>query len=199
MQCGVLKQWKKDFGFIEVASGERYFVHISVLKRGGIRQARLGSTLYFTLGKDQEGRSRAVTAALDPAQLAAKQERKIIKRPVKSKSRYDWIDYLVLILLPVALLLGLISPLGGSLLAAVGLLSVATYLLYALDKHRANQGTWRIPESTLHALATLGGWPGAWLAQQQFRHKTQKAVFRFGFVISIVLNVAVLGYLVLLS
>jgi uncharacterized membrane protein YsdA (DUF1294 family) len=30
----------------------------------------------------------------------------------------------------------------------------------------------------LHLLALLGGWPGAVLGQQLFRHKTKKVVFR---------------------
>ena len=36
------------------------------------------------------------------------------------------------------------------------------------------QGAWRIREGTLHLVEALGGWPGAFLAQQTMRHKTVK-------------------------
>lgn len=38
-----------------------------------------------------------------------------------------------------------------------------------------------------------GGWPGAILGQQCFRHKTQKQPFRTWFFISVALNVAALA------
>ncbi|WP_269524655.1 DUF1294 domain-containing protein [Coraliomargarita parva] len=63
--------------------------------------------------------------------------------------------------------------LAGYLLA----ISLITYLLYALDKRRAKTGGWRTPEATLHLLEAMGGWIAAFLAQQQFRHKTSKRPF----------------------
>ncbi len=39
----------------------------------------------------------------------------------------------------------------------------------------------------------VGGWPGAILGQQCFRHKTQKQPFRTWFFISVALNVAALA------
>src|SRR3546814_16638625 len=65
-------------------------------------------------------------------------------------------------------------------IAYVGL-SFLSYLMYWLDKEAAQGGARRIPESTLHLVDLLGGWPGALIAQQQFRHKTVKASFRFAF------------------
>ncbi|PLK87111.1 DUF1294 domain-containing protein, partial [Klebsiella pneumoniae] len=38
-----------------------------------------------------------------------------------------------------------------------------------------------------------GGWPGAILGQQCFRHKTQKQPFRRWFFVSVALNVAALA------
>ena len=43
---------------------------------------------------------------------------------------------------------------------------------------KAQLGAWRTQESTLHMLALTGGWPGAALAQQIFRHKSSKKTFR---------------------
>ncbi|PVW75206.1 DUF1294 domain-containing protein, partial [Klebsiella pneumoniae] len=42
-------------------------------------------------------------------------------------------------------------------------------------------------------LGLAGGWPGAILGQQCFRHKTQKQPFRTRFFISVALNVAALA------
>ena len=66
--------------------------------------------------------------------------------------------------------------------------SFAAILVYAKDKYAAKRGTQRTPESTLHILALLGGWPGAILAQQKFRHKTRKLSFRIPFWTTVILN-----------
>lgn len=60
-------------------------------------------------------------------------------------------------------------------------ISLFTYYLYWLDKRRAQRNEWRIPEANLHLLALAGGWPGAFVAQYQFRHKTKKVAFLWVF------------------
>lgn len=59
--------------------------------------------------------------------------------------------------------------------------SGVAYTLYAVDKRRARSSGWRIPEVNLHLLELLGGWPGAFLAQQRLRHKNAKVRFQFVF------------------
>jgi uncharacterized membrane protein YsdA (DUF1294 family) len=54
------------------------------------------------------------------------------------------------------------------------LLSGFTYRAYAVDKRRAEEREWRVPEARLHLLELLGGWPGAFLAQRRLRHKCSK-------------------------
>lgn len=56
-------------------------------------------------------------------------------------------------------------------------MSLLTAAIYLLDKRRAVHAARRIPERTLHTLELLGGWPGALLAQQVFRHKNRKPGF----------------------
>ena len=75
----------------------------------------------------------------------------------------------------------------------VVVMSLASYIAYGLDKRRATTGRRRIPERTLHLLAFLGGWPGALIGQQYFRHKTQKVSFRIMFWIVVVLHVGIVG------
>ena len=60
-------------------------------------------------------------------------------------------------------------------------LSVITYWAYAVDKRRAEEGFWRIPEAHLHLLELLGGWPGAFLAQRRLRHKCSKGGYQLMF------------------
>lgn len=75
--------------------------------------------------------------------------------------------------------------------------SVVTIAAYALDKRAAMKGRWRTQESTLHLFALAGGWPGAWIAQLLFRHKTRKGSFIMGFLLSVMLNLAALAWTVI--
>lgn len=74
------------------------------------------------------------------------------------------------------------------LLGIAGGISVIAFSLHALDKRRARQNKWRISESTLHAFELLGGWPGAFLAQRIFRHKTAKWGYQITFWIVVLLH-----------
>ncbi|WP_310608274.1 DUF1294 domain-containing protein [Buttiauxella brennerae] len=72
------------------------------------------------------------------------------------------------------------------------LASVLTLVVYGADKVAARKAWRRVPESTLLVFGVVGGWPGAIVGQQLFRHKTQKQPFRTWFIISVMLNIAVL-------
>jgi uncharacterized membrane protein YsdA (DUF1294 family) len=63
------------------------------------------------------------------------------------------------------------------MLALVGI-NIVTIGLFWLDKQAAIKGQSRIAEKTLLLFALMGGTPGAFYAQQRFRHKTQKEPFR---------------------
>jgi uncharacterized membrane protein YsdA (DUF1294 family) len=85
----------------------------------------------------------------------------------------------------------------ASLLALAYLgLSVVCFAVYANDKDAARRGRRRTPERTLLALALVGGWPGALLAQRRLRHKTSKATFQRVFWLAVALNVAACAWLV---
>jgi uncharacterized membrane protein YsdA (DUF1294 family) len=66
--------------------------------------------------------------------------------------------------------------------------SLAAGIAYGNDKFAAQSGAWRTPERTLHALALMGGWPGALVARRVFRHKSRKPSFRFAFWATVALN-----------
>ena len=75
-------------------------------------------------------------------------------------------------------------------------LSALSWLMYWWDKDAAGQGARRTPESTLHFVDLLGGWPGALIAQQQFRHKTVKASFQTVFWLTVLVNLVVAVWVV---
>lgn len=66
--------------------------------------------------------------------------------------------------------------------------SLAAYALYWLDKRAARAGRRRVAERTLHLVGVCGGWPGALLAQRQFRHKTAKQPFQAIFWATVAIN-----------
>lgn len=72
-------------------------------------------------------------------------------------------------------------------------LSFVCFIMYGWDKRSAGRGDRRVPEKTLHLLAFLGGWPGAILGQQYFRHKTKKFSFQLVFWLLVVLHLVLLG------
>ena len=81
-----------------------------------------------------------------------------------------------------------------AVLAAYGALALASLALYGWDKLKARRAGRRIPESTLHAFALAGGFPGAWLGRRLFRHKTQKPGFAIVLVLSAVLHAGFWGW-----
>ena len=100
-------------------------------------------------------------------------------------------------------------PVGGAAQMALGgrswlpllvyaLLSVVCLLLYWKDKRQARQQGQRTPEKVLHGVELFGGWPGALLAQQLFRHKTRKVSYQVTFwAIVVVHQVVWADYLLL--
>lgn len=77
------------------------------------------------------------------------------------------------------------------LLGLIGV-NVMTVGLFWLDKQAAIKRQYRIPEKTLLTFALIGGTPGAFYAQQRFRHKTQKEPFRSLLKLIVVMQLAAL-------
>ncbi len=69
-------------------------------------------------------------------------------------------------------------------------MSLLAFVLYRHDKRQAGNGGQRTPENVLHTLELLGGWPGALLAQQLFRHKTRKVSFQIAFWLIVLVHQA---------
>lgn len=69
-------------------------------------------------------------------------------------------------------------------------INLATFIAYGADKRAAERGDWRVPEIQLHVLEFLGGWPGAFIAQKFFHHKTKKRSFQAMFWLMLALETA---------
>ena len=78
-------------------------------------------------------------------------------------------------------------------LLGLAVLNGLTFFAYAADKSAAEQGRWRTPENSLHALALAGGWPAAWLAQRALRHKSRKQAFLAVYVLTVLLHLGALA------
>ena len=81
-------------------------------------------------------------------------------------------------------------------------INVLALAVYGLDKVLAKikehaPKARRIPEKTLLLLAALGGAPGAWLAMELFRHKTQHRSFRICVPLFTLIWIVVIGGLYL--
>lgn len=71
-------------------------------------------------------------------------------------------------------------------------INVVTFVLYGIDKFKAQHARWRIPESVLIGLAVIGGSIGAWLGMMVWRHKTQHKKFKYGIPLILIIQIALL-------
>lgn len=81
--------------------------------------------------------------------------------------------------------------------AALGIMNLVTFIVYAYDKRiaRQNRGKRRVPERTLLLLAFLGGCIGAALGMSVCRHKTKHTRFLILVPLSVALWVIGIGLL----
>lgn len=163
--------------------GERLFAHISAYQGRGRPSA--SRKVVYSQTKDEKGRLRATSfqyagvarhsAEVAPGVWVAL----LIAAAVGGTVSTLYLQGYVPVLLPVA----------------YGVMSLVTFLMYAIDKGAAESGSRRVPEGRLHLFELLCGWPGALVGQQFFRHKTRKTSFQVVFWFYVILNLAVLGWL----
>lgn len=81
-------------------------------------------------------------------------------------------------------------------LVAINLIS---FLTMYIDKKKAKKGKWRISEWTLFMLVILGGGIGGIAGMKVFRHKTKKAKFYIGFPAIVILQIALVIWIICIS
>ena len=177
---GKITSWNdgKGFGFITpIVGGKQVFVHIKAFSNRN-RRPEINQMVTYALSTDKQGRPCAVKATLAGDRLPEKTKRKNDSLSVIGAAFF-------LVIVGVSVLTAQIPPLILVLYIVVSLL---TFIMYAVDKSAAKKGVWRIQESTLHLLSLAGGWPGALVAQQKLRHKSKKQSFRLVFWVTVLLN-----------
>lgn len=186
-QQGTLADWndERGFGFITpAAGGPRAFAHVSAFPRG--QRPDNGSLVTYAVARDERNRLRAADV-------------RYLKPPRSQRTRSrGLLPALSITALFFACLAGLVvlGEVSALLLLAYAVLSGVALAMYRADKVAAQRGTWRTPEANLHAVALLGGWPGALVARPFFRHKTTKQPFRGVFWCTVVANCVALAWFV---
>jgi uncharacterized membrane protein YsdA (DUF1294 family) len=81
----------------------------------------------------------------------------------------------------------------------LGVLSLINFIIYGVDKWKAKNGCWRIPEKTLLWFSFLGGGIGGYVGMKVFHHKTRHWYFHVINILGILWQVALLVYLIVLE
>ena len=187
---GKISNWNDDrgFGFVEPnGGGERAFVHIKAFNPPSRRPVN-GEVIIYELARDNDNRYKAENIQF------ARDVHKSKKRE-KVKSQRDFGSVFTIIFF-IGLLIAVFS--GKLPLVIVGmylLMSLIAFIAYAMDKSAAQNGQWRIQESTLHLLSLIGGWPGAYIAPKKLRHKSIKKALINVYWVTVLLNLAGLFWL----
>lgn len=74
------------------------------------------------------------------------------------------------------------------------LINLAGLLSMLIDKRRAIENKWRIPEKTLFLIAILGGSIGSIVGMNTFRHKTKHWYFVLGMPAILIAQVVLVAY-----
>lgn len=165
---GKLISWNDEraFGFISpLAGGADIFIHISAFSNRNFTPS-LNAIVTYTPSKGKDGKPCAKNVIFSGNKASINQ--------TKCSEKNQFSIYLASLFLVSITFTFLFISFSQGIVIAYWLMSLVTFTLYAVDKNKSIKGKWRIQESTLHIFSIFGGWPGAALAQQILRHKSQK-------------------------
>lgn len=163
---GTLVEWSDDrgFGFIQPdQGGARVFVHISAWqpRPQATSRPQVGLRLEFAVGMEG-GKPRAQQVTWQPGVRPRTGGGPRAADRMPSGARASGHGSYVVILAFALVWAGSAVVWGVPrwVLPGYAVLSLVTFCAYWQDKRAAQAGHWRTPESTLHALALLGGLAG---------------------------------------
>ncbi|MEH2107876.1 DUF1294 domain-containing protein [Nostoc sp.] len=195
---GQLITWKDDrgFGFIQSNdSNQEVFLHITAFKNVNHRP-QVGDFICYQLTASKDGKVRACNAYIEKVAskpIIQSSSSTALKKSISTtvvKSSSLALKTLLLSLLPGLGSIHLALTTGNPIpLILYPVMSLITFRLYADDKSRAQQGRWRRQENTLHLCEFMGGWLGAFVAQQKLRHKSSKVSYQVVFWLIVILHI----------
>lgn len=187
---GKVINWNDDkgYGFVEPnGGGDRAFVHIKEFKPRSRRPVN-GEVIIYELVRENNNRLKATN-------IKFARDVRTSNTQAKAKVGSNF-SATFTILFGLGLLASFaVGKLPLIVVAFYIAASVMTFIAYALDKSAAQSGRWRTKESTLHLFSIIGGWPGAYIAQNKLRHKSSKVAFKRAYWITVLLNLAGLFWL----
>ena len=203
---GTVARWDdaKGFGFIRGTGAQDIFFHVRDFRAGPGAIPRPGMKVTFEEihvgGKGP--RAMVVQPVGTTPAAAARPDRAPRPRPPQTRRTTSspsasgaWIALPLMSAYAATLLWAAwMKLLPGWVLPASLLLNLAVFFVYWKDKYAAGTGQWRVKEDTLHLWSLLGGWGGAWFAQQLLRHKSRKASFLQVYWFTVVAHCAAVGW-----
>jgi uncharacterized membrane protein YsdA (DUF1294 family)/cold shock CspA family protein len=207
---GKIIKWndERGFGFILPNDSQKnIFVHVKSFSDKRIRPAE-GQLVSYTRQRNDDGKESAIdvsrstdffvntkTGSNRNKGISQKNNRLNTNSISENKSSYS-ISPIYMMIIGSFMMFLLHYTIIGKLPVIIILIYIAmgiiTYYIYSEDKDSAINNEIRTSEKKLLKLSLLGGWIGALVAQQRFRHKTKKASFQMDFWITVFINILLL-------
>lgn len=187
---GILVQWndKRGFGFLEpIQGGQQIFAHIKSFNTNN--RPKINQRYVFKIETNNQGKKQALNIR---SYQSAKQNPSNRINKFNNNSPAQWGTaslFAIPLFMVVYVLCAVLFKVPRYTFAIYIISSFILFFMYAIDKSAAGANQRRIPESNLHTIALLSGWPGALIAQQVLRHKSVKTEFRQVFWATVVLNI----------
>lgn len=187
LEIGKITTWndEKGFGFITSRSGgKKIFIHVNEFSKEHNRPIQ-GLSVIFDRKTDPKGRNYA--ANVYP-----------LKGHKKVNKAYSQLLFSIIFSSTFFVIIGIlvtINKLPIIILGAYIFFSMVAFGMYKKDKSAAAWDEWRTPESTLHLISLIGGWPGALIAQNRLRHKSKKLSFKVVYWVTVMINCGALAWL----
>jgi uncharacterized membrane protein YsdA (DUF1294 family)/cold shock CspA family protein len=209
---GKIIKWNDDkgFGFILPADSQKnIFVHIKSFSDKSLRPTE-GQDVTYTVQKNDDGRDSAIKVSRSTDNLVRNRATRNRKKNINPTYKRINTDNIQLDLKPVHSISPLYTMIILSFLAFLFhftiegklppyiiviyiIMGFMTYFIYSEDKDMAINNERRTSEQHLLTLSFFGGWIGALIAQQKFRHKTKKISFQKSFWTIVFFNIMLLA------